>query len=71
MTSTSENVFRHRDHDHDACVADATWSALASQFDTTQIIDLLFTVGQYNLVSMTLNTLGVQLEQGARGFPSQ
>jgi len=55
----------------DACVTDATWSALASHFDTTQIIDLLFTVGQYNLVSMALNTLGVQLEQGARGFPQR
>jgi len=53
----------------DACVSDATWSALAAHFDKTQIIDLLFTVGQYNLVSMALNSLGVPLEQGARGFP--
>ena len=32
-------------------------------------MDLVFTVGQYNLVSMALNTLGVQLEDGAEGFP--
>jgi alkylhydroperoxidase family enzyme len=53
----------------DACVSDPTWGVLAAHFDTTQIIDLIFTVGQYNLVSMALNTLGVPLEQGARGFP--
>ena len=29
----------------------------------------IFTVGQYNLVSMALNTLGVQLEEGFEGFP--
>ena len=32
-------------------------------------MDLIFTVGQYNLVSMALNSLGVQLEEGAKGFP--
>jgi alkylhydroperoxidase family enzyme len=53
----------------DACVSDATWSALAAHFDKTRIMDLIFTVGQYNLVSMALNSLGVPLEQGARGFP--
>ena len=53
----------------DSCVADSTWTALTAHFDTTQIIDLIFTVGQYNLVSMALNSLGVPLEQGARGFP--
>ena len=53
----------------DTCVSDATWSALSAHFDTAQIIDLIFTVGQYNLVSMALNSLGVPLEQGARGCP--
>jgi hypothetical protein len=32
-------------------------------------MDLVFTVGQYNMVSMALNTLGVQLEPGVDGFP--
>jgi len=33
-----------------------------------------FTAGQYNLVSMALNTLGVQLDEGiakARGIPKE
>jgi 4-carboxymuconolactone decarboxylase len=53
----------------DAFVSDATWSALASRYDERQLLDLIFTVGQYQLVSMALNTLGVQLDAGVPGFP--
>ncbi len=53
----------------DAFVQDATWQSLCGFYDKEQLIDLVFTVGQYNLVSMALNTLGVQLEDGARRFP--
>ena len=31
-------------------------------------MDLVFTVGQYNLVSMALNSFGVQLDEGLEGF---
>jgi hypothetical protein len=31
-------------------------------------MDAVFTVGQYNQVSMALNTLGVQLDAGLEGF---
>jgi alkylhydroperoxidase family enzyme len=55
----------------DAFVGDATWAELAQHFDTEQLLDLLFTVGQYQLVSMALNTLGVQLEPGAPRFPER
>ncbi len=47
----------------DAFISDATWEKLTEHYNTKQIMDLIFTVGQYNLVSMTLNTLGVQLEK--------
>jgi hypothetical protein len=32
-------------------------------------MDLVFTVGQYNLVSMALRTFGVEREDGVEGFP--
>ena len=35
-----------------------------------QLIDVVFTVGQYNLVSMVVNTLGVQQDEGFPGFPA-
>jgi 4-carboxymuconolactone decarboxylase len=52
----------------DACLADATWDGLAKSYSTQQMMDLVFTVGQYNLVSMALNSFGVQLDEGLRGF---
>jgi hypothetical protein len=33
-------------------------------------MDMLFAIGQYTLVSMVLNTLGVQTEDGSEGFPT-
>jgi len=52
----------------EAFITDETWKALAGRFETAQLIDVIFTVGQYNLVSMALNTLGVQLDDGVKGF---
>jgi alkylhydroperoxidase family enzyme len=46
----------------DAFVTDRTWQALASHYSQQQLMDLVFTVGQYQLVSMALNTFGVQLD---------
>jgi alkylhydroperoxidase family enzyme len=56
-------------HD-DAMVSDATWTALAKTYNTQQMMDLVFTVGQYNLVSMALNSFGVQLDEDLQGFPN-
>ena len=53
----------------DSFITDATWQKLAVKYTKHQLIDLVFTVGQYNLVSMVLNTLGIQLEEGIDGFP--
>ena len=55
----------------DAFLSDATWQALSRHYDTEQLIDLVFCVGQYNMVSMALNTLGVQLDEGVPSFPSR
>ncbi len=52
----------------DACISDATWNGLAKTFNTQQLMDVVFTVGQYNLVSMCLNSFGVQLDEGLKGF---
>jgi 4-carboxymuconolactone decarboxylase len=55
----------------DTFISDATWNTLAKRYDEKQLFDLLFTVGQYNMVSMFLNTAGVQLEKGVSGFPKE
>ena len=53
----------------DACISDATWERLQERYSTEQLIEVPMTVGQYHLVSMTLNSLGVQREPGVEGFP--
>jgi alkylhydroperoxidase family enzyme len=52
------------------CLSNATWDGLSTRFDTQQLIELPMLVGQYHLVAMTLNSLGVELEPGYEDFPS-
>lgn len=49
---------------------DATWNALAARYDVRQMMDVIFTVGQYRLVSSALNTLCVELDPYLKPFPS-
>ena len=53
----------------DSRISDATWAELAARYDERQLIELVMLVGQYHLVSMTLNSLGIQREPGVEGFP--
>ncbi|HKU14427.1 MAG TPA: carboxymuconolactone decarboxylase family protein [Steroidobacteraceae bacterium] len=48
----------------DQFIGDGTWQELSKYYDTKQVIDLVFAVGQYTLVSMALNSFGVQIEEG-------
>lgn len=52
----------------DSFIGDGTWTALTDHLSTEQIMDVVFAVGQYNLVSMALNSLGVQPEDGLPGW---
>lgn len=54
---------------YDSFISDETWNALAEKYNTHQLMDVVFTIGQYNLVSWALNTLGVQRDEGIEGFP--
>jgi len=51
-------------------ITNGTWQALAAQYDERQVMDLVFTAGEYVLVSMALNAFGVPLDDGLRGFPA-
>jgi hypothetical protein len=46
----------------DALVADATWKVLAAELDVEQLMDLVFTVGAYDLLAMAFRSFGVQLD---------
>jgi 4-carboxymuconolactone decarboxylase len=47
---------------YDAQIADNTWAALREKYSLQQTIDAMYTAAQYQLVSMALNSLGVQLD---------
>jgi alkylhydroperoxidase family enzyme len=55
-------------HD-DQTVTDATFTALLLHYDEQQLLDIVFTVGQYHLVSMALNTFRVTRDDGVTGVP--
>lgn len=43
-------------------VSDTTWATLAKSYTTEQLMDAVFTIGQYNMVSWALNSFGVPLD---------
>jgi len=43
-------------------VSDETWKRLSERYSIEQMIDAVFTIGQYNLVSWALNSFGVPLD---------
>lgn len=47
-------------------ISDATWAALAARLDQTQLMDLVFVIGNYTMICMALNSFGVQLEDKYR-----
>jgi alkylhydroperoxidase family enzyme len=42
-----------------ARISDDTWAVLAAELDTQQLLDLVFTVGAYDLIAMAFLTFGV------------
>jgi 4-carboxymuconolactone decarboxylase len=64
-TDSERAVLRATDELHDrSTITDATWVALRAGFSDQQILDLVFLVGQYHLVSFALNACGVQRDDG-------
>jgi alkylhydroperoxidase family enzyme len=49
----------------DANLTDGTYEALHRHYDEHQLIDLVFTVGEYAMISTALNVFGVSLEAGS------
>jgi AhpD family alkylhydroperoxidase len=53
----------------DRYVSDETWKRLSEHFDRQQLMDLVFTIGAYDLMAMAFNTFGLELDPGLVGFP--
>ncbi|MGE3177617.1 MAG: carboxymuconolactone decarboxylase family protein [Vicinamibacterales bacterium] len=69
-SAADATLLRATDELHnDQHISDATWARLRERFNERQIMDVIFTAGQYTLVSMFLNSAGVQLPKGQTGIP--
>jgi len=64
LLNTADELYR------DSFVSDRTWNAMAARFDSTMIMNALITAANYRMVSMALNTLGVQIDPGDERFPT-
>ena len=51
-----------------ATVSDATWATLAGSLSTEQLMDLVFTVGAYDLLAMAVGALGIELDDDLAGL---
>ena len=56
LLQIADDLYEH------SVVTDATWEKVARKYSTEQLMDAVFTVGQYNMVSWALNTFGVPLD---------
>jgi alkylhydroperoxidase family enzyme len=52
----------------DARIGDETYAALSEQFDTQQMMDVVFTVGTYDVFAMALRTFDVELDEDLRKY---
>jgi alkylhydroperoxidase family enzyme len=50
----------------DALITDDTWSVLAGELSVEQLMDLVFTVGNYDLLAMAFRSFGVELDDDLR-----
>jgi 4-carboxymuconolactone decarboxylase len=67
LRATDQLIERHT-------LDDAAWAELTAHFPTKQVLDLIFLVGQYQLVACALNALRVERDDGLESsevpFPS-
>jgi alkylhydroperoxidase family enzyme len=52
----------------DARIADATYATLAADLDTQQLMDVVFTVGTYDVLAMAMRTFDIQLDEDLKPF---
>jgi 4-carboxymuconolactone decarboxylase len=55
----------------DGCISDGTWAVLAAAYTDEQLVEVPMVIGQYHLVSFTLNSLGIQPEPGLPRLPGR
>jgi len=55
----------------DYTLTDATWAELIATFDEQQVMDVVMTVGAYDMLAMAFNTFGIEPEDDLPPFPPE
>jgi 4-carboxymuconolactone decarboxylase len=59
-TDSERALLRAADELHtDRDISDATWNALVAHYDPPALVEILFVVGQYTMLSMVANAAGI------------
>ena len=60
-TPAEQALLRAADELHaDRDIGEATWAALAEHYEAPALVEILFVVGQYTMLSMVANAAGIQ-----------
>lgn len=51
-----------------ACISDETYAELSKELDTQQLLDVVFTVGAYEVLAMALRTFDVEIDEDLQPF---
>lgn len=63
-------LVRAADQLHAGCdIDDATWAVLAAHYDEPQLVEVVYVVGQYTMLSMVANGLRVDVPEMFRELP--
>ena len=63
-------LVRAADQLHIGCdIDDATWAVLAARYDAPSLVEIVYVVGQYTMLSMVANGLRVNVPQSFRPLP--
>jgi hypothetical protein len=52
----------------DATIDDRTWATLSTELDAQQLMDLVFTVGAYDVLAMAFRTFRIELDDDLQGW---
>lgn len=55
---------------NDRCMSDEVWGALAKRFTVDQMIEVVFLVGTYSMLSMATNSFGMPIDGGPSPQPA-
>lgn len=63
-------LVRAADQLHFGCdIDDATWTVLAARYDAPSLVEIVYVVGQYTMLSMVANGLRVNVPESFRPLP--